>query len=144
MTHLSLMMILTGIAVAAAAFGFAWFAIRRWRSQGRSIVDSLGLRWDHHSTIDLLVGLGIAGLVMLGIFACELWSGGISRKLMAAAAGMPRGKRAHSARGSRINPAQGRTTSSVAAAADVAAKARCSTAVCPDHRHVLRPLRLAS
>ena len=88
MAHLS-PMILTGIVVAAAAVGFGWLAIRHWRSQGRSIIDSLGLRWDRRSTADLLVGFAIAALVMVGIFACEIWSGGILRGAMTAVNGMP-------------------------------------------------------
>lgn len=71
-------MMLIGIAVAAAAIFFGWRAITHWRSQQRSIVECLGLRWDHRSAIDLSVGFTIAALVMLGIFACEFWSGGIS------------------------------------------------------------------
>jgi membrane protease YdiL (CAAX protease family) len=88
MAHLS-PMILTGIVVAAAAVGFGWLAIRHWRSQGYSIIDCLGLRWDRRSSADLLVGFTIAALVMLGIFACEIWSGGITRAATSAVTGMP-------------------------------------------------------
>jgi membrane protease YdiL (CAAX protease family) len=82
-------MILTGIVVATAAFGFGWLAIQRWRSQRRSIIDCLGLRWDRRSTADLLVGFAITALVMLAIFACEMATGSISRGPATAATGMP-------------------------------------------------------
>jgi membrane protease YdiL (CAAX protease family) len=88
MTHFR-PMILTGIVVAAAAIVLGLLAITHWRRQRRSVVECLGLHWDRRSAADLLVGFTIAALVMTGIFACELWSGSISRGAVTAAPGMP-------------------------------------------------------
>ena len=82
-------MILTGIAVLVAVVIFGRIAIRHWRTRRYPIIEGLGLRWDRHSTTDLLVGLAITALVMLAIFACELASGGISRGPITATDGMP-------------------------------------------------------
>ncbi len=81
-------MILSGLIVLIAAVIFGVIAIRRWRSQGRSIVECLGFRWDRNSATDLFVGLAITTFVMLAIFACELASGSISREPVTAATGM--------------------------------------------------------
>jgi membrane protease YdiL (CAAX protease family) len=80
---------LTGLVIIAAAIFFGRLAIQHWRGQRRSIVECLGLQWDHGSATDLLVGFAITTLVMLAIFACEMASGSISRGPVTAAAGMP-------------------------------------------------------
>jgi membrane protease YdiL (CAAX protease family) len=81
-------MILSGLVVLVAAVVFGVIAIRRWRSQGRSIIECLGLRWDRSSATDLLIGLAITTFVMLSIFACELASGSISREPVTVATAM--------------------------------------------------------
>ena len=82
-------MVLTGLAVMAAVIVFGRVAIRRWRGRRYPILEGVGLRWDRHSTTDLLVGLAITALVMLAIFAYEMASGGISRGPITATDGMP-------------------------------------------------------
>jgi membrane protease YdiL (CAAX protease family) len=80
------MMIVAGSIGTAIAAAFGVIAIRHWRSQRRSVTEGLGLRWDRHAAIELLAGLAITAIVMLGIFGCELGLGAIARSpnLMAA------------------------------------------------------------
>lgn len=82
-------MIKSGDVVAAAALVIGLIAIFHWRRQGRSIVESLGLRWNRRSGADLMVGFAIGALVMLGIFGSELWTGGVQRGASTTAFGMP-------------------------------------------------------
>lgn len=66
------------VAMLVAALGFGALAIRRWRAQGRPVLDGLGLRWDRAAGRDLLAGIAIAGLAMLGIFLVEAALGAIA------------------------------------------------------------------
>jgi membrane protease YdiL (CAAX protease family) len=67
------------VAMLAAALGFGALAIRHWRAQGRPVLRALGLGWDRHAGRDLLAGVAIAGLAMLGIFTIEAALGAITR-----------------------------------------------------------------
>src|SRR5580692_2971719 len=81
-------MIKSGDVLAAAALVIGLIAIVHWRRHGRSLVECLGLRWDRRAAADLAVGVAIGAGVMVGIFGCELWAGGIVRRA-GAAIGLP-------------------------------------------------------
>ena len=77
--NINSMMIVAGSVAIAMAAAFGAIAIRHWRSQRRSVIEGLGLRWDLPAALDLFVGLAITGIAMLGIFGCELALGAIAR-----------------------------------------------------------------
>ena len=66
------------VTMLAAALGFGALAIRHWRKQGTPIVRGLGLGWDRGAGRDLVAGIAIASLAMLGIFAVEAAAGAIT------------------------------------------------------------------
>jgi len=62
----------------AAALGFGALAIRHWRAQGKPVLRGLGLGWDRRARRDLIAGVAISSLAMLGIFAVEAAAGAIA------------------------------------------------------------------
>jgi len=83
-------MIAVGCLTAATAVLLGRIAVRHWRAQGRAVGDSLGLRWDRASAVDLGAGLVIAAVAMAGIFGCELLQGAITYTAGTPAAAPPR------------------------------------------------------
>lgn len=69
---------LVELMILIAALGFGAMAIRYWRAQGIPIMQGLGLSWGRHAGRDLAAGCAIATLAMVGIFAVELVTGGIT------------------------------------------------------------------
>lgn len=69
---------LVEIMILVAALGFGAMAIRHWRAHGIPVMQGLGLSWGRHAGRDLAAGCGIATLAMVGIFAVELVTGGIT------------------------------------------------------------------
>lgn len=66
------------VAMLVAALGFGALAIRHWRSQGKPVWRALGLAWDRRAGRDVVAGVAIASLAMLGIFAIECAAGAIT------------------------------------------------------------------
>jgi uncharacterized protein len=77
--NINSMMIVSGFVAIAMAAAFGAVAIRHWRSQGRSVIEGLGLRRDLQAALDLFAGLVITAIAMVGIFGCELALGAIVR-----------------------------------------------------------------
>lgn len=69
------------VAVEGAVYTVAVFlglvAASRWRRQGASVLEGLGLAIDRRSVIDIGAGLLIATAAMIGIYVLELVFGGI-------------------------------------------------------------------
>jgi membrane protease YdiL (CAAX protease family) len=65
------------VAMLVAALGFGIYAILQWRRTGQDVIAQLGLRWDRSAPFDLLAGVAITTLAMLGIFIAELGLGAI-------------------------------------------------------------------
>ncbi|MCA1248068.1 CPBP family intramembrane glutamic endopeptidase [Massilia sp. MS-15] len=59
------------VMMLIAALGFGALAIRHWRAQGTPVLRGLGLAWNRQAGRDLMAGIAIATLAMLGIFAVE-------------------------------------------------------------------------
>lgn len=69
--------IIIELSVVIAAFGCGIYAWRRLRARSVPLLDGFGLRWDGSAWQDLLAGLAITALAMLGIFAVEYLLGTI-------------------------------------------------------------------
>lgn len=66
------------MAMLVAALGFGALAVRHWRAQGRPVWRGLGLGWERSSGRDLVAGIAIAGLAMLGVYLLEAAMGAIT------------------------------------------------------------------
>jgi membrane protease YdiL (CAAX protease family) len=66
------------VMMLLAALGFGALAIRHWRARGTPVLQGLGLAWNARSGRDLMAGIAIAGVAMLGIFLIELAAGAIT------------------------------------------------------------------
>lgn len=66
------------VMMLVAALGFGALAIRHWRAQGTPLLRGLGLEWNARSGRDLMAGIAIAGLSMLGIFLIEVAVGAVT------------------------------------------------------------------
>ncbi|MGX9221481.1 CPBP family intramembrane glutamic endopeptidase [Massilia varians] len=66
------------VLMLAAALGFGALAIRHWRAQGTLVLRGLGLAWNVRAGRDLLAGIAIAALAMLGIFLIEVAVGAVT------------------------------------------------------------------
>jgi membrane protease YdiL (CAAX protease family) len=65
------------VAMLVAALGFGAYAIRHWRKRGVPVLRGLGLHWATYAGRDLMAGMAITSLAMLGIFAVEYALGGV-------------------------------------------------------------------
>jgi membrane protease YdiL (CAAX protease family) len=68
---------LVDLSMVVAAFGFGVYAIRHWQRNGQPVLAMLGLRWDRTAPLDLVAGVAITTMAMVGIFAAELTLGAI-------------------------------------------------------------------
>jgi uncharacterized protein len=66
------------LAMVAAALGLGIAAIVRTRRAGGSVLDLMGLRWTAGALRDLLAGMAITGVAMLGVLLAELGLGVIT------------------------------------------------------------------
>jgi len=66
------------VLMLVAALGFGALAIRHWRAQGTPLLRGLGLACSARAGRDLLAGIAIASLAMLGIFLIELAVGAVT------------------------------------------------------------------
>lgn len=66
------------VTMLAAALGFGGLAIRHSRAQGKPVLRELGLGWDRRAGRDLVAGIAMATLAMLGIFVIEAAVGAIT------------------------------------------------------------------
>lgn len=66
------------VSMLVAAIGFGALALRHWRAQGTPILRGLGLDWDRRAGRDLVAGITIASLAILGIFTIEAAVGAIT------------------------------------------------------------------
>lgn len=66
------------VLMLVAALGFGALAIRHWRAQGRPVLRGLGLACSARAGRDLMAGIAIASLAMLGIFLIEVAVGAVT------------------------------------------------------------------
>jgi membrane protease YdiL (CAAX protease family) len=66
------------VMMLLAALGFGALAIRHWRARGTPVLQGLGLAWNARSGRELMAGIAIAGLAMLGIFLVEVALGAVT------------------------------------------------------------------
>lgn len=66
------------VMMLIAALGFGALAIRHWRAQGTPVLRGLGLEWNARAGRELMAGVAIAGLAMLGIFLVEVALGAVT------------------------------------------------------------------
>lgn len=66
------------VLMLVAALGFGALAIRHWRAQGTPLLRGLGLAWNARAGCDLVAGIAIASMAMLGIFLIEAAVGAVT------------------------------------------------------------------